>query len=182
MQIILDITGSFIVAGIFVLLMLNLKVYENDNKYSSDSELSLQSHAKTLAEIVNYDLRKIGFKHAGTDIIVAQNKKLSFYADIDSNNVMDIVTYQLSDSLKMLETENPRDKILYRIVNNDTSTGSSLGLVNLNFIYRTSSGAIATALDSIKYIEAEMWVETLNKVKDKYPFTYWELTINPRNL
>jgi hypothetical protein len=48
------------------------------------------------------------------------------------------------------------------------------------------SGNVTTALDSIKYIKAEIWVQSPTKVyednEQKYLFTYWELTINPRNI
>jgi hypothetical protein len=49
---------------------------------------------------------------------------------------------------------------------------------------------VATAfLDSIKYVKAEFWVEPYEYVSDfasgqpdSSQFTYWELTINPRNI
>jgi hypothetical protein len=127
-------------------------------------------------------LRKIGYNYDSTSIITAQDKKISFYSDIDSNDVVDVVTYFLSDSSEILESTNPRDKILFRIVNNDTSKGPSLGITDLKFSYKDVNKNSTSVLDSIKYVEAEMWIETLEKVEDKYPFTYWELNISPRNL
>ena len=187
MTTILDLIGSAVIGSIVILLMLHLNMYSTDIKFSSDSELRLQQGAKTLADILSYDLRKVGFRKSGTAMITAQPKKISFYSDIDSNGVVDIVTYQLSDSLLVNNTTNPRDKILYRIVNNDTSKGPSLGLVDLNFEYRNLKGDITANLDSIKYINAELWVESPEMVKDpkgknNYLFTYWELTINPRSI
>lgn len=87
-------------------------------------------------------------------------------------------------------TTNLRDKILYRVVNNtDTISGPSLGLVDLNFTYMNANGVVTSILDSIKYIKAEMWVEPADKImnyvtgeKDTTVFTYWELTIYPRNI
>ena len=187
MNIILDLLGASVIGTMVILVMLNLNIYSSNIKFSSDSELRLQQNAKTLADIVSYDLRKIGFRKSGTPMITAQSKKVSFYVDVDTNGVVDVVTYQLSDSLAVLNTTNPKDKILYRIVNNDTSKGPSLGLVDIKFTYMNGNGTTTANLDSIKYITAELWVETPDMVKDskgtnRYLFTYWELTIKPRSI
>ena len=187
MNILIDLLGASVIGAVVILVMMNLNIYSSNVKFSSDSELRLQQNAKTLADIISYDLRKIGFRKSGTAIITAQPRNISFYADIDSNGVVDVVTYQLSDSLAVLNTTNPKDKILYRIVNNDTSKGPSLGLVDMNIEYLNSKGKTTASLDSIKYITAELFVESPDMVKDskginKYIATYWELTINPRGI
>jgi hypothetical protein len=71
----------------------------------------------------------------------------------------------------------------------DTIGGPSLGLVNLKFSYLDSKGIVTSILDSIKYVKAEFWVEPSEAVnnfitgqQDSSVFTYWELTINPRNI
>ena len=187
MSTLLDLLGASVIGAMVILVMLNLNIYSSNVKFSSDSELRLQQNAKTLADIVSFDLRKIGFGKIETAVITAQPKKISFYADIDLNGVVDVITYQLSDSLAVLNTTNPRDKILYRVVNNDTSKGPSLGLVDINFEYLNDKGISTANLDSIKYINAELWVESSDMVKDSrgnnsYLFTYWELTIKPRSI
>ena len=187
MNIVLDILGASVIGAMVILVMLNLNIYSSNIKFNSDSELQLQQNAKTLADILSYDLRKIGYGRKETAIITAQPKKISFYSDINLSGGVDIVTYLLSDSLDVMNTPNPRDKILYRIVNNDTSKGPSLGLVDMNFKYLNDKGITTANLDSVKYINAEFFVESPNLVKDskgnkKYLFTYWELTIKPRSI
>jgi hypothetical protein len=182
MDVVLDLLGASFIGGIVLLIMLNIYVYSSQKKFASDSDLRLQQNAKTLAEIINNDFRKIGYKYKGTAITTADSEKFSFYADIDSNGTMDQVTYTVSNSSAAYGTMNPNDRVLYRIVNNDTSKGPSLGLTKLKFSYRNLAGDLTSALDSIKYIHAEMWIETTEPVDGKYPFTYWEMNINPRNL
>lgn len=165
-----------------MIMFMNLNIYSSQARYSSDSDLQLQQNAKTLGEILNHDLRKIGFNYTGSSIITAQEKLFSFYSDIDSNGVVDVVTYSLSDSSMVTQTTNPKDKILIRMVNADTSLGPSLGITDLKFSYLNSKSKKTAAVDSIKYIRAEIWVETPEPIEGKYPFTYWEMTINPRNL
>ncbi|MBE0538205.1 MAG: hypothetical protein IH620_00720 [Ignavibacterium sp.] len=194
MNVLLDLFGSIFIAGLLLLMILKLNLFATNANYYSDNELKLQQNAKTMAEIINYDFRKIGYNYTGTAITVAQPKQIKFYADLDApgttgHGTMDIVEYYLSDSTKASGTANLRDKILYRIVNNDTIGGPSLGLVNLNFAYLNSKGIVTTYLDSIRYVKAEFWVEPYDPVtnfvtgqKDSLVFTYWELTINPRNI
>jgi len=43
-------------------------------------------------------------------------------------------------------------------------------------------GAAATTLADIAYVKAELWIESIEQTDGEYLFTYWEMTINPRNL
>jgi hypothetical protein len=195
MNFLLDLMGSSIIAGILFLLILKLNLYSSNANYYSDNELKLQQNVKTLAEIINHDLRKIGYKYEGTAIVTAEPHRIQFYADMDApgtpgHGVMDFVEYYLGDSTEASGTSNQRDKILYRVINNiDTSGGPTLGLVDLKFSYLDSKGQTTAILDSIKYVKAEFWVEPYEFVSDfasgkpdSTQFTYWELTINPRNI
>jgi hypothetical protein len=195
MNMILDIMGSSIIASIVFLLILKLNIYSDSAKFYSDNDLKLQQNAKTLAEIINYDFRKIGYNYEGTSIIAAQPKYIKFYADMNEPGTpgygtVDVIEYYLGDSTEVTATPNPRDKILYRVENTiDTIGGPSLGLIDIRFSYLNSKGLATTFLDSIKYVKAELWVEPYEKSVDYFTgqtdsthFTYWELTINPRNI
>lgn len=195
MNFLMDLMGSSLIAGILFLLIFKMNMYTSNANYYSDNELKLQQNVKTLAEIINYDLRKIGYKYDGTAIVNAESDNIQFYADLDApgtfgHGVIDFVEYYVGDSTEASGTQNQRDKILYRVVNHtDTLGGPTLGLVDLKFSYLDSHGIITTFLDSIKYIKAEFWVEPYEFVSDygtgkpdSSQFTYWELTINPRNI
>lgn len=195
MNILLDILGSSIIGGMILLMVLKLNIFASNANYYSDNELKLQQNVKTLAEILNYDLRKIGYKRDTTSMITAQPQRIKFYAELDAPGTagygtIDIVEYFLGDSTETTGTTNLSDKILYRVVNNtDTISGSSLGLVDLNFSYMNAKGNTTSILDSIRYIKAEFWVEPQDAITnyvtgqaDTTVFTYWELTIYPRNI
>ena len=182
MNTITDILGATIIGGLVLLIILNLNIYSGQTKFSSDSGLRLQQNAKTLAEIIDNDIRKIGYNYNGTAIKTASQNQLTFYSDINNTGVVDTVTLTISDSTLVTSTPNPHDKILFRIINSDTSKGPSLGLTNLRFKYLNSIDQPTTALDSIKYVKAEIWLESPEKVDSTYAQTYWEVTINPRNI
>ncbi len=194
MSAILDIMGSTFIGGMILLLIIKLNLYSTSVSYSSDNELKLQQNAKTIAEILNYDLRKVGYNHTGTAMLIADSTHMKFYADINApgttgHGVVDVVEYFVLDSTNASGTSNTRDVVLVRVVNgSDSITGPSLGLVKLRFSYYNGAGVKTTALDSIKYIKTEFWVEPTEKINNfltgtpDSTFTYWEMTINPRNI
>ena len=182
MNIVLDILGSTIIAGLLTLMLLNFNIFQSNTRFASDSELQMQQNAKTIAEIINSDLRKIGFEYNNTAFVEADSEKISFFSDIDRNGSVDVVTYFLGDSSEVTGTTNPKDRILYRVVNADTLKGPSLGLTKAKFSYLDQFYTETTTLPDVKYVKAELWIESNEPVGDEYLFTYWEMTINPRNL
>ena len=194
MNILIDIIGSSFIGGLLLLLILKLNLYSQSAGISSDTELRMQQNAKTLAEVLNYDLRKVGHNYDSTAIITADSNKIKFYADMNEPGTVgygtiDVVEYFLSSPSKVLSTTNPKDIILTRVLNeSDTLSGPSLGLVNLRFSYFDRKLNATAISDSIKYIKTEFWVESADPIdvnfgtQTGYPFTYWEMTINPRNI
>ena len=182
MNVVLDLLGSSIIGGFVLLMMINFNIFQSNTMFASDSELQLQQNAKTLAEILNHDLRKIGYNYDNTAFVQADSEYVSFYSDINRDGSVDLVEYFLGDTSTASSTTNPSDRVLYRIVNNDTSKGPSLGLTKLRFSYLDGVGSETTTLSNIKYVHAELWIKSVEPVQDEYIFTYWEMTINPRNL
>lgn len=190
MAVIIDILGSTFIGGLILLLIMKLNLFASSNAVSSDNELKLQQNAKTLAEIINYDFRKIGYECDSTAIAVADSNYIKFYSDIDRNGSVDIIEFYTSDSTKAVGTENPRDVVLYRKVNGVEFGGPSLGLTKLKLSYLNGFNIETNVLSDIKYIKVEIWVEsTIPEMESifvdpnhPYLFTYWEMKINPRNI
>ena len=191
MNSILDIIGSTFIAGMVLFLMINLNLFSSQISYSSDAELTMQQNAKTLAEIMNYDFRKIGYNFDGTAILIAEEKRIKFVAGLAVTNpagvgTVDTVEYFVEDSVG---TSNSDEIVLTRVLNNkNPMAGPSLGLVKLKFSYEDSTGTLTTDLAKIKYIHTELWVKPVNRAnnfitgnKDSV-FTYWEFKIYPRNI
>ena len=187
---IIDILGSSFIGGLLLLLLLKLNLFANSSSVTSDNELKLQQNSKTLAEIINYDFRKIGYEFDSTAIAIADSEHIKFYADIDRNNTIDSIEYYISDTTLATGTENPRDIILYRKFNGVAMGGPTLGLTKFKLSYLDEFNVITNVLANIRYIKVELWVESTipemesNFVDPSHPylFTYWEMKINPRNI
>lgn len=194
MSVLLDIFGSTFIGGMLLLLILKLNIFTSQAGFSSDNELKMQQNAKTLAEIINYDFRKIGYNHEGTAVLIAEKDRIKFQGDLErpgtaGHGTVDVIEYFILDSTYSAGTSNQRDIVLVRVKNEtDSLTGPSLGLVRLEFSYMDSLSLPTNDLSKIKYIKTEMWVEPIDPAnnfvtgnKDSV-FTYWEFTINPRNI
>ena len=199
MSTLLDIFGSVVIAGMLFMLIVKLNLFSSQAGYSSDSELKLIQNTKTLAEIIDYDFRKIGYKYDGVAITVADSNHIKFYADMQAPGnsgygTMDIVEYTIGNTSEVAGTVNPNDKIIKRTITTEGGTlleamdGPSLGLVRLKFSYLDSTNLETNLPSKIRYIKTEMWVEGSDPIPDAftnnspYSKTYWEFTINPRNL
>ncbi len=191
MGLLLDILGSSFIGGILLLLVLKMNLFISSARYDSDNELRMQQNAKTLAEIMNNDFRKIGYKESGTSILTAESKRFKFLGDLERPGQVgygniDTLEYYVNDSLA---TSNSDEIVLVRVLNNnDSITGPSLGLVKLNFSYLDSLSSPTADLTKIRYIKTEFWVKPIDQVdnfitgKKDSVFTYWEFTIYPRNI
>jgi hypothetical protein len=208
MNIILDIFGSVVIAGMLLIMIIKLNIFSSQTSYTSDNELKLIQNTKTLAEIIDYDLRKIGYKYAGTAIAFADSNHLKFYADMqppDSahHGTIDTVEYFVSKPSEASGTSNPKDIVLKRTIKDASSTlesmsGPSLGLIRIKFTYLDAtqkaisysytSSTVPDSIKYIRYIKTEMWVQSTESVTDaftdssRYSITYWEFTIYPRNI
>lgn len=188
MNTLIDLMGSFIIGGLVLLMGLNFGLFSSEVKHGSDAELQVQGNAAAIAEMLDYDLRKVGFNYDGVAVLEALPKRFSFLGDVDSNGVVDQVTYFMGDSTEVPSTENPRDRMLYCVINGDTLGRPALGLVDIKFTYHTVNGTVTTVPAQVKYVEAEIWVESPYKIKNEingnyeYLFTYWEMKISPRNI
>lgn len=198
MNLLLDIFGSIVIGSMLFMLMIKLDLFSNQTSYSSDAELQIIQNTKTLAEIIDYDFRKIGYRHnksISASIIKADSMEIQFYSDIDTSGTVDIVRYFISDSTHSIGTSNPKDIILNRTINGaNLMSGPSLGLIKIRFTYLNKNQDkipynLANAyLDSIRYVKTELWVESNEAVSDafsdtsRYAVTYWEFTIYPRNI
>jgi len=194
MSTLLDIISSTFIAGLLLLLVIKMNLFVSNASFASDNELRMQQNAKTLAEILNYDFRKIGYKHDGVSILIAESERFKFVGDLQrpgetGYGSIDTVEYFIRDSSYSLGTTNQNDIILVRVLNStDSITGASLGLVKLNFSYLDSLSSPTIDLSLIKYIKTELWVEPAEPVinfitgQNDSVFTYWEFTIYPRNI
>ena len=188
----IDILGSTIMGGILLILVLRLNNTATEKTTNYGGELSLQQNIVTIAQIMEYDFRKMGycatwqnFPDPKQSIINAAENNITFQADIDDNGKMDTISYYLGGLLT--STPNPRDRYFYRKINNQPPAAINLGVTQFFMKYYDTFGDSLTMPVSqptlISSYEINIVVETVFAYDEKYSSAFWkQIRLLARNL
>ena len=190
MSYLLDIVGSFIIAGIVVIILLAIRV---NNSASSSVILFTtieQKKITDISELIEYDIYKVGYRISDEKIAIADSNEIKFYTDINDDDLTDSVHYYLGTTPDLSYTANPDDKPLYRNRNNSDSLSTAFPVVDFNLSYCDSIGntldysslTSAAGRNLIKSIKVNVKVETDEMYDDQYRASEWKKKISPKNL
>ncbi|MFC2119637.1 hypothetical protein ACFLQ4_01060 [Bacteroidota bacterium] len=186
----LDIVGSFIIAGMVVMILLTVNI---NNSVSSSVILFTtleQQKVTDVSELVEYDFYKLGYCISGEKISVADSNEIMFYTDIDNNNLADSIHYFLGETTDLTYTSNPNDKPLHRRRNDQDSLSTEMPVVDFNLSYFDSIGntldyaslTSSAGRELIKSIKIKITVESDEMYDDHYRTSEWKKKISPKNL
>ena len=191
---ILDILGSIIIGGILMTIAWRLSDAATEKTYNNSGELALQQNLVTVAQIIEWDFRKIGYcadwkklPDPTKAILYADTSSIKFLSDIDADGTLDSIFYYLGPTSELSATENPRDRVLYRVVNNETPAQSNLGVTRFYMVYYDALGDSVhfpvTNYGIIASIEINVVVENVAAYDQKYSSAYWrQIRMVSRNL
>ena len=196
----LDIVGSFIVGGIVFLMAMRLNAAAVETSTVYHGELKLQRNLTTLVAVMEHDFRKIGYCADHKKIpeparanLLADSTSYKFLTDLDSNGSLDSVYYYVGGPSELTDTPNPRDRYLYRVVNDGTPEGWNLGVTRFRFRYFNALGDTLTFPISepreVYSMEISIAMETADPIDQEYtndPSAYevfWkQIRVASRNL
>ena len=200
---ILDILGSTLIGGMLLLILFRVNDATVENNYMYGGELVVQQNLVAVVELLEFDFRKIGYCEDWTKlanpleyIISADSNSIKFKTDLDSDGVVDSLWYYSGPVSELSGTPNPRDKLLYRVENDETPIGTNLGVTMFELVYYDALGnKLSTPVaspDLIQMIEINIRVEdvygydTANDGKedlDMYASAFWkQIRLAARNL
>jgi len=143
----IDIVGSIIIGGIILMTMSRFSDTASQNTFRYTSDLTVQQNLTSTSQLIESDFRKIGYCSdytkvidASKVIITADSFSIRYTSDIDRNGTMDTIRYCLGPTSELSSTFNPRDKMLYRVVNSQTAKSSSSGITKFYMIYFSPLG------------------------------------------
>jgi hypothetical protein len=182
---IIDIVGSIIIGGMMLGIILKLNNTASWNVYSNSGELNCQTSLAAMSLMLENDFRKIDYCADYTNIqdpinaiISADSSSIKFISDLNKVGGMDTVNYYLGPATELNSTANPRDKILYRIVNNSAKMGSDAGITRFYMVYYDVNGdTVHTPVSSanlslINDIELNMNIENIT-IDSSLANSYW---------
>jgi hypothetical protein len=205
---IIDIIGSIIIGGILMMIAWRLSDATTEKTYNNSGELSIQQNLLTVAQMIEFDFRKIGYCNTwsvvidprtnqpfkSTDaIIYADSTSIMFFTDLYTttyhygDGALDTVRYYIGSTSECTDTPNPRDRILYRVENHDLPVKSNLGVTQFRMTYYDVNDFVIpppiTTPGLIKSIEINITVENVAAYDEKYSNAFWkQIRLASRNV
>lgn len=199
-SVILDILGSTIIGGILMMSLFRINGSAVENNYTGNGELTAQQNLATVVQILEYDFRKIGYCKdwqqipvPTESILAADSNYISFKTDVPTiseplgDGIVDTLTYYLGPTSELSGSPNPRDRFLYRVVNNETPVGVNLGVTQFHMTFYNALGnkldfPIATP-GEIFSTQIDISVEDVSAYDEKYSTAFWrQIRLAARNL
>lgn len=180
----LNLIGSIIIGGL-LFLMIN-KFHSSLNQNSKEQVLSSITieNSTSITRLIEFDFNRMGLRVSTNtnSVIQADSNQITFLSDIDDNGVVDTLRYFTSDTSLTPSTDNPRDRILYRLVNNEDQTDAAMGVTRFHVRYLDWLGYDTTNVSQIRTFVITLRVESIAPYDDQYPSFYWQTRITPPNL
>jgi hypothetical protein len=198
----IDIIGSMIIGGILMTIAWRLSDAATEKTYNNTGELIIQQDLLLIAQMVEFDFRKIGYVNSWNPvmdprtgsafqsnqaIVSADSSGLKFYTDLLYDGTLDSVQYYLGPTSECSGTPNPRDRILYRVENAEFPAPSNLGVTQFKLTYYDVNGDIlpSPVIDPnrIQNIEINITVEDVAAYDEKYSNAFWkQIRLASRNM
>ena len=190
----LDILGSIIIGGLILLILFRLNTSATSNLYNNTSEANVQSAMISVGSVLENDFRKIGYCKDWTkipdpskSILLADTSSIKFLTDVNNDGNVDTLYYYVGPTSELLNTPNPRDRLLYRVVNSETPKSSNVGVTKFKIIYYDSFGNILTTPvnppGQIQKMQIDLQVENPEPIDSTYVVAFWrQLRLSARNL
>lgn len=196
---VLDLAGSILIGGLIMLILFRMNSTAVENVYNNGGELSLQQNLAVTAKVLENDFRKIGYCAVWTkipdpskSILLADSTRIKFLTDIDKDGTgpdgeVDTLYYYLGSTSELTETANPRDRFLYRVINNESPKGINLGVTQFKLIYFDALGDTInfpiTVPSEIYTLEINLTVENVAGYNEQYSSAFWrQIRLTARNL
>lgn len=193
-SVLLDIIGSTIIGGILMMNLFQINNSAVENSYTGTGELIAQTNLATIVQILEFDVRKIGYCADWEQIpiptqaiISADSTGIDYLTDVDSDGIVDTMHYYLGPTSELLSTPNPRDRILYRVVNSEVPVGVNLGVTQFNLTFFDVLGnpiSFPIAVPGEIYtMQIDITVEDVAAYDEKYSTAFWrQIRLAAKNL
>ena len=195
---IIDILGSTLIGGILMVILFRLNDSGIENTYNNSGELVSQQNIVTTVSILENDFRKIGYckdwskiPKPSESIILADSNKIKFLSDVlpDGNpdGKVDTVYYYIGSTNELLNTPNPRDRYLYRVIDGKTPVQVNLGVTQFSLKYFNALGDSLsfpiTVPGEISSIQIDVSVENTSAYDNIYSTVFWrQIRLSAQNL
>ena len=193
-SVLLDILGSTVIGGILMMNLFQINNTAVENNYTGNGELIAQTNLSTIVQVLEHDFRKIGYcadwqkiPIPTQAIISADSTSIKYLTDVDSDGNVDSMYYYLGPTSELTETPNPRDRLLYRVVNNEAPVGVNLGVTEFSLCFFDVLGNPIsfpiTVPGEIYTMQIDITVEDVAAYDEQYSTAFWrQIRLAAKNL
>lgn len=190
----IDILGSTLIGGMLFLILLGMNNAMVENTFTHGGELIVQQNLVSVVEVLEHDFRKIaycqnwqGLPDPTFSILSADTSSIAFLTDVEPDGTVDTMRYYTGSISELAHTPNPRDRMLYRVVNSETPIGTNLGITQFNLVYYNSLDQKLnfpiTVPSAIHTMQINITVENPAAYDEKYSSAFWrQVRLASRNL
>lgn len=190
----IDIASSIIIGGVLLSIAWRLNDAATEKTYNNSNELSLQQNIAVVGRIIEHDFRKIGYcadwnklPDPSKAIVYADTSEIKFLTDYDADGNLDSIRYYLGPTSELSSTPNPRDRMLYTVLNNEVPKSSNLGVTQFYLVFFDALGDTipppVTTAGLINSIEVNLTVESVAAYDEKYSSAFWrQIRLVARNI
>ena len=194
-SVILDLLGSIAIGGILMMNLFQINNTAVENNYTGTGELTAQQNLSTTVQVLEYDFRKIGYcadwekiPIPTKAIISADSISIKYLTDVDPpDGNVDTMYYYLGPASELLNTHNPRDRFLYRVVNSEAPVGVNLGVTQFNLTFFDVLGNLINfpiaVPGEIYTMQIDITVEDVDAYNEQYSTVFWrQIRLAAKNL
>jgi hypothetical protein len=191
---ILDLLAAAIISGFLLVMVSHSNGRLNETFFTTGSDLAVQEHLVNLVETVEADFRRIGYcrdqikiSDPSKAIVNAGKYFFSFLTDVESDGIVDTLSYYTGAAPDAGATPNPRDKLLYRMVNGKKPVEMNIGLTQFEVKYfDVNNDSIPSPVadpSQIHNMEISVKLESTYPYDDNYTYASWrQMRLKTRNL
>jgi len=174
---------SILIAGFVMLSVREVHKHLTKASYAKVSDSITTEKADELLKLLHFDLNRIGLGVTGeTAIVEAKPQRIVFKSDFDLDGHVETISYYLGNELATA-TQNPKDRILYRVVDNEPAIDVPMGVTRFEIRYFSSpADQPTTELDKIRTIQVDIVLQNTFAIDDEYNSYSRRLRISPPNL
>ncbi|MCP5062062.1 MAG: hypothetical protein GY936_06320 [Ignavibacteriae bacterium] len=160
----IDILGSSLVGGLILLILFRMNDASVESHYLISGELIVQSNLVAIIDLLEHDLKKVAYcedweqiPDPSIAILSASESSITFLTDVAQSEaiqigdgIVDTLKYWIGSPTdpEVINTPNPRDRLLYRQVNNNTPLSANLGLTQFKIKFFDTMNNVITSFPS----------------------------------
>ncbi len=180
----LQLIGSIVIAGIFMIGLMNFYGGVLDFTNQGLFDVLTQETTASLMEIVEHDFNRMGAGLASPALAIVSydTSDITFLGDIDADGSVDSVRYFVSGPDQATATPNPNDVILFRRVNGVNTIDWPTGVVAFRVELHDETGNPTANPLEARMVDIALVVESTFPYNERYARAFWEKRITPVNL